>query len=95
MANFSFEVVGQTAESRPVTITVQNPPAPTPYEAGGFMACEVNLESALSLAMRARTRRLTHEDQVSRYPDDEGFLHADGLEGREFVFFTKEKQKRG
>lgn len=99
MAEYAFEVVGELpvapGSSSTVTITVADPPAPVEYAAAGITSCDINAESILALAMRPRTTRLTHDDQISRpgRTKDEGFIYADQISKGQFVFFTKNKQK--
>lgn len=98
MAEFLFEVVGEVAAgANAVTITVAKPPAPVVYGAAGITSCRITVESILALALRSRTRRLTHDDQISRpgRADDEGFIHADAIAKGQYVFFTANKQRTG
>lgn len=92
MAEFSFAVEGETTgTASAATLTVVDPPAPVAYDAAGITSCTIHCESVLALAMRARTRRLTHEDQISRpgRATDEGFSYADQIAKGTYTFFTK------
>lgn len=81
--------------SNPLTIVVQDPPAPAVYEAAGATAVAVYIESPLAAATRPRTRRLTHADQTSRYSTDQFLKFSNPIAQDQYTFFTKSKLRAG
>jgi hypothetical protein len=83
------------AISNQIEITVANPPGPQIYDAAGATAVSVHVESPLAIGVIPRTTRLTHADQTTRYPTDEGFKFLNRIQSRQWVFFTRNTLRRG
>jgi hypothetical protein len=82
--------------SNQVELTVANPPSPTQlYAAAGATAVSIFIESPLAIGVTPRVRRLTHSDQISKYPSDQGFKFLNGIQGKQWVFFTRNTLRRG
>lgn len=95
MPEFQLEVTGTVASGvGAATLTIVNPPPPVEYDAAGFMACEITAESTMALALRSRVRRMTHTDQQTKRPGDNGFVNADTIGQRQWLFFTREFLRR-
>lgn len=77
------------AISNPVTLRIAEPAAPLVYDAVGAASVAVMLENPLAEAELPLVSRMTHADQVSKWPLDQGYKFTNQIDSREYVFFTK------
>lgn len=100
----TFEVVGLTAGETTITATFedvsqsvtlevysQDPPVIPSATGGGVV--EMAVELPIAAAMRPRVQRLSHAEQIAKYPGDLFFEYQTRLLEREIVFIPKWRLK--
>lgn len=73
----------------PQTLTVAEQAAPLDYNASGYGRVTLVIESPLANALTARVQRLSHQEQIRKYPDDTGLRRLSHYETAEIVFLPK------
>lgn len=82
----SMVVDGNTVPSNAVFLAVVTVDAPEDYDATGYGQIVLSVEGPLAHAMQARVQRLSHQEQIRKFPTDTGLSRLSSYENTEVTF---------